>query len=669
MDLLAARDRERAEAGGVPEAEALADRPILVEVVFDGDVETIIDAGFELRSFIPGYAAGDFTPSEVRALSELDAVRSIRLPGRCEPSLDKSVPQIKAPAAWNLGQALRKQGKGVIIGVIDNGIDVRHDAFRNINGTTRLLRLWDQTFKIPRVPRYFQDLGTALDRRGNIITELPTDETGARATPDHSPKALGPAFDYGLEFKEAQINKALSTPPSDFWPFPVSLSGQDPDHGTQITGIAAGKAAISIYSGVAPEAWLIFVRTDFDDAKIVDAGQYIVAAAKQVAPGAPVVINCSFGNHIGPHNGYLPAARAFDELMRTNENVLVVLSAGNERDDNVHAAAILPVGDPPEVISLRVIKQPESITIFGSYNSGAYLLCRVIPPYPEDIVSQSGDWHISELAGATDSSKVDKRHRVYLSKYARLPGDPDGHFKIRIERKGGVPTGTWQLEVASEALVDGNLHLWIDEAEGAEFVPSSSVTTNLGVSMQDISIRNLSKAIKRPDLWIRGTVSAVGTCERGVMVGAYNAESKFLAISDFSSQGPSPRDLSLGLFNATSSLAKPDIAAPGESIDAPTPPTWQYLKMNIPSYAAGNGTSLAAPHITGVIALMWAQKPHLKNSKIKDILRKKANAALTDWRLPKWKTGAAGNPNVEQELWGAGMVDAEEAVKETLNQP
>ena len=72
--------------------------------------------------------------------------------------------------------------------------------------------------------------------------------------------------------------------------------------------------------------------------------------------------------------------------------------------------------------------------------------------------------------------------------------------------------------------------------------------------------------------------------------------------------------------------------------------------------------------------MIWSQKPNLKNSEVKDILKQTARggAALIDYRLNDWKNGDgtnAGNPKVDQELWGSGMLDAEAAVKEALTRP
>jgi subtilisin family serine protease len=676
MDVLEERDQERSAAQGNPEAEAAANRPILVEVVFRGSVDPLLTAGFKIRSFFDGYGGADLTPDEVRSLSELTDVLEIRLPARSLPLLDKSVPQIKASTAWGLGASPMAKGSGAIIGIIDDGIDVRHQAFKDSAGNTRILRLWDQTFSIHTtsfwpVPAYY-------DRDGKPLSDIPTDDTGAPVTTARTAKAVGSHFDYGVEFNEAQINKALQSPPS---PFPAALGGASgrADHGTRTTGIAAGQPGTSIFSGVAPESGLIFVRTDLSDTGVQEAANYIVEAAKIVAPGRPVVINCSFGGHTAPHNGFAGAAMAFDEIMKNNPKVLIVLAAGNERDENMHAAERLILSDPATTVQLRVNKSTDKIIIFGSYNASAYIKCGLIPPPNVPVSSTKGNWYISiqddPFQGETSTRTGSKpKFKAKLAGLTAIPGDPDAHFTIEIENAGGVPVGTWSLQFASEAFADGNLHLWLycstRGKDVAEFLPPQVDASNRP-SMQDLSIRTKAD-MRRPDRWIRGTVSATGAAGRPVTVGAYDAESSMLLSSDFSCQGPCPKGLGAGLYSA-SSIPKPDIAAPGERIDAPTT-TAPFFKYSIPYYSPDDGTSFSAPHVAGVAALIWSQKPSLANSDVKDILMKKARggAALQDYRLAKWIAGEGinpGNPGTEKELWGAGMLDAEESVKEARNRP
>src|SRR4029079_5483763 len=98
---------------------------------------------------------------------------------------------------------------GVVVGIIDSGIDIFHGAFRNPDGTTRILALWDQTFN------YAPGTGVPVDVLGNPLTGSlqPTYETGAIAPPARAPVRIDPALNYGIEFLSSQINAALTKHP------------------------------------------------------------------------------------------------------------------------------------------------------------------------------------------------------------------------------------------------------------------------------------------------------------------------------------------------------------------------------------------------------------------------------------------------------------------------
>ena len=133
-------------------------------------------------------------------------------------------------------------GAGVAIGIVDTGIDWSHPDFKNANGATRIDRYWDQISHGTRPPA---------------------------------------GFPYGVEFTQRTIDLGLA-------------DGIDQvGHGTHVLGIAAGNGRGSFqpggglpYAGVAPEATLIVVRSNFTEVGVVLGCRYIMARAD--ALGIPV---------------------------------------------------------------------------------------------------------------------------------------------------------------------------------------------------------------------------------------------------------------------------------------------------------------------------------------------------------------------------------------------
>ena len=197
-------------------------------------------------------------------------------------------------------------GKNVIIGIIDGGIYWQHQDFKNADGTTRILYIWDQT-----------------------------------SNAAHSP----PPYTYGAQWDASLINSGncaeveaygQNTCPSDF------------GHGTCVAGIAAGNGSSvasdsflrGVYTGVAPQSNLIVVNigtggtagtctpsgVDFLT-QISDAVNYIFEKAD--ALGMPCVINLSQGTYYGSHDGIDLTSEIIDSLIEQRKGRVVVAAAGN----------------------------------------------------------------------------------------------------------------------------------------------------------------------------------------------------------------------------------------------------------------------------------------------------------------------------------------------------
>lgn len=162
-------------------------------------------------------------------------------------------------------------GKGVIVAVIDSGIEYANEDFRKEDGTTRILSLWDQSVE-----------GTAPE--GYFI---------------------------GTEFTEAQINEALKKETREEQ-MQIVPSIDSSGHGTAVAGIAAGNGRNSEgmqLAGVAPESSLVIVKLGNPrkdgfprTTELMQGIDYVIRKAQQL--GMPVAINLSFGNTYGSHEPY-----------------------------------------------------------------------------------------------------------------------------------------------------------------------------------------------------------------------------------------------------------------------------------------------------------------------------------------------------------------------------
>ncbi len=161
--------------------------PLYIALKFHGEVSALVDAGLTLGSTLGPLAFGQTTLAGLEALASHPQVESISRQRRASLLLDDSVPDIHANQVWARSgdNFTGYTGRGVIIGILDTGIDFRHKAFRTAGGKTRILKIWDQTL-----------IAVGTETVPGEITET---------TIAHSSTPLG----YGVEYNDDEINDAL----------------------------------------------------------------------------------------------------------------------------------------------------------------------------------------------------------------------------------------------------------------------------------------------------------------------------------------------------------------------------------------------------------------------------------------------------------------------------
>ena len=200
---LAATSEERERSGELETGYDPGTREWELIVKYSGTLEAAREIAVSVTELMNGYAVVVIREERIGELAGLTEIEFIEKP--------KSL-YFEAEAG----------GQGILIGVVDSGIDYAHPAFRNEDGTTRIAALWDQT--IPGSP------------------------------PE--------GYASGTEFTREEINTAL-TEPEERERYRVVPSRDMSGHGTAVAGIAAGNGAGSAgqrYRGAAPEAELIVVK-------------------------------------------------------------------------------------------------------------------------------------------------------------------------------------------------------------------------------------------------------------------------------------------------------------------------------------------------------------------------------------------------------------------------
>jgi subtilisin family serine protease len=535
-------------------------------------------------------------------------------------------------------------GQGTVVGVVDTGIDLANPDFQTNSGT-RIVDLWDQA-------------------------ACPNPSAGA--CPTQPPNSQG--FDYGAECAGGAINAATCGPfsysdvNSDSCNTPVGATGAgivslaevDCDgHGTHVTGIAAGDgraAPYGTYIGVAPQADLVIVKSDFDLAHVLDGVAYIFKVA--AARGEPASVNISLGTNEGPHDGSDLFETMLDAL--TGPGKLVSVAGGNEATNDpsfhYHASAVVASGQV-RTDSLVVESMPVFLDLWypGTNSISA-------------AISEPG--HGQTPWVAPDTTGVSGEDGTCSQP---IPGQDEF-----VDNQGNV------LEILSCTHMPNN---GMNEIQVALFNPNTGSAESLISPVTGIECSQVSPCFSGFQLLLRGNTPTIGaynawTFDQGdyffylgdgndnstldepasahnvISVGSYVTRNSWSseagaqtdssvvgAISDFSGHGPT--------LDGRNGI---DIVAPGEEIGSSLSSAAGSITSDCPSGTAqgcespdGNhfflqGTSMASPHVAGALALLLEQQPTIDVAQAKSLLAQSANAA------PLTSGGAA-------TTWGAGKLE------------
>ncbi len=367
---------------------------------------------------------------------------------------------------------LNLRGKGVVIGIMDTGIDYTNPVFRKEDGTSKILAIWDQT----------------IDSNNN-------------------PVALLPSF-YGTEFDAEQINQALRSQD----PLQIVPSIDENGHGTMLAGIAAGSEnKENNFSGVAPDAELIIVKLKqaknnlknlyfipqnlncYQENDIIWALQYILYKSRIL--NKPLSICIGLGTSLGAHNS--------DGLLNTSvslagdtPNVAVAVAAGNEGNLKRHFYSELDPTIGFISVDLYIGEQEYGFTmeLWGD------------PPmiYTMGILSPSGEYIPIRASRLTETQMITfifDTTTIYIN-YVLIEAITGK--QVIILRFDKPTSGLWNFRVYGKGDVKGAFHMWLPVngliSEGTYFINANPFTT----------------------------ITSPGNCQIPITITAYNSDSGIL---------------------------------------------------------------------------------------------------------------------------------------------
>jgi subtilisin family serine protease len=479
-------------------------------------------------------------------------------------------------------------GRGVVMGIIDTGVDPYHPDFLDEFGGPRVFKYWDQTL----------------------------------ATGPLTPQQYG----YGVVWESSHLNSGTIT------------STDNSAHGTTVAGIAAGNAgANGMHKGMAPESRILVVKytgAGNFTSNVADAVHFIFQEAQ--ALGLPAVVNISLGRRLGSHDGKDAAALLIDAMIQEQAGRVVVAASGNWNEWDPYHMRTQVTSDT----SFTWFGYNPQMTFSPGVTGGVYFEAwadiadlqnvqyaigadRVTPGYqfrgrtPFRNVAQNLNTVITDTLYSTSGNRLGVAEMLVLPRGGQYqlivrmvqPDSSAYHFRF-------MSTGSGKFDVWSLAF-DGWSQMLPYTWPSIVNVP----TVAQYPAMAKYVFPDNNKHVA--DSW---------ACSPHVItVGNYRNETGYIAYDGSIQQGPGTE----GEITVSSSRGptrddriKPEIGAPGDLTFSPPPlATLTWLLQNEPFklsqggwHMRGGGTSAASPHIAGAVALYLEKCPWADHTEVREAL-------------------------------------------------
>ena len=409
-------------ATGFSETENLWEVIILYSGTADALQQTF--PNYRITFLLNNYAILLLPEDAIDALADSPQVIYIERPRRL---FFEDLPAIRSSCITAIQEApLSLTGKGVLLSIIDSGIDYMHPDFQNADGSTRILALWDQTI-----------------------------------TPDPSKNFLSPpGYTLGTLFTEEQINAAIAAPTlqerSAFCPS-FDTSG----HGTHVTGIAAGNGRVQIANrGIAYEASLLVIKLGApgpmgfpSTTQLMQAVDFSVLYA--IDHQLPLSINLSFGNTYGSHSGTSLLETYLDSVSDLGR-ICIVTGSGNEGNNGGHAGGRI-LSNTSKSLEFVVGDYERNLSIQIWKNYWDEIRIQLLPPFsqaPIQIPDTPGSWRFA--VGDTE-----------LLIYCGAPSPYSLYQELYIDfisSRTYIASGVWTFLLTAQNITDGIYDLWMPAA-------------------------------------------------------------------------------------------------------------------------------------------------------------------------------------------------------------
>ncbi len=476
------------------------------------------------------------------------------------------------------GAGRNRTGRGVFVGIVDSGVDLRHPTFIGEDGESRIAFFWDQT-------KGTENAGEGEGGQGGGDAGL---------ADEGMPYAFGRVperYQRGREYTGEEINRVIDGQEN------LENTERGSGHGTGVAGIAAGNGRGSQgfrYRGIATESQLLVVKLgrgnqDFAGTTDVMMGvDYVLRKALEL--GRPIAINLSFGTNQGAHDGNTLFEQYLSDLNGVWKNVIVV-ATGNEGDTRHHARVLLE-------------RQEERLE-FAVGSGERSLLLQIWKQYVDEfrvaLKTPSGERFFFPSEPGQSSAYTYGDNRLFLFLGAPTPCQDTQELSVEwMTGTGGfVESGIWTVEFYPDQIGDGRVDLWLPTVEAI----------------------GLSTGFLLPE--VNTTLTIPATARKVITVGAYRSDND--TVANFSGRG-----------NTVDGRQVPVIVAPGVGV-VTARPGGSYGAQTGTSFAAPFVTGSAA--LLMEWGIVQGNDPYLYGEKMQAYLAKGARRLVGQLQVPDVQAG------------------------------
>jgi subtilisin family serine protease len=579
---------------------------------------------FGLEPVVPGIARlrGSAARVEAFGLAHPDLRMEIAPP--LHPLLDRVGRWVAATSAH---QQYGVDGAGVVVGVADTGLDVVHPEFRDSAGRTRVLWMLDLSLKPLGVWPDLEKQFGIKDDSGNMVAGAVLSET------------MIDDLLTSIQRSTCVESSSKTCAPSD-----------EVGHGTHVAGIAAGTGATGRYPGVASGADIIAVRVarsgeNIENDDLVRAVQFMFDRAD--FEKKPMVANLSLGSDFGPHDGTFLWEKSIAAYVGPDKpGHAIVAAAGNSGsvlETPIHQSVHVTSGARMRVPVHTGGADSGSVQIWVTLRAGADLKVGLDGP--------DGEWLAPVEQGHQNGKNTSDYNAgvIYGANLDQSP-IPEGSRSAVVVWSGRWPSGTYDVTFEGSGMAELYLQGLGDAAEGdrAAFFQYGVREGTINLPATHPAIIGVGCTVNRPK-W-----TAIGGQEVGLQVpclddgGSLPGFCKDAAGNATNDRSRDLRDGEMCWFSSAGPTAtgvpKPEIAAPGALVVSamsrgakPGTPGSVFTNPSCPktkdgrtddrclqvdtTHAIAVGTSMSAPVVSGVVALLLQRDPTLTQDKVVALLQ------------------------------------------------